>query len=212
MPQQQPTRLGLTGGIGSGKSTVAGMFTALGVVVIDADAISRSLTAPRGAAIEAIKLQFGEAMIGEDGGLDRIRMRELVFADFGVKTRLENIIHPLIKLEMQQQDRVAVDSGAKLIVYDVPLLVESPNWRPMLDQVLVVDCLEKTQIDRVILRNNLKTEDIKKIMASQASRKMRNSAADMLIFNDSISIEQLRLQVTQIAQYFERQFDERKKF
>jgi dephospho-CoA kinase len=212
MPQQQPQRLGLTGGIGSGKSTVAGMFTALGVVVIDADAISRSLTASHGAAIEAIKLQFGDVMISEEGGLDRNRMRELVFTDIGAKTRLESIVHPLIKLEMRQQDRVAVDSGAKLIVYDVPLLVESPHWRPVLDQVLVVDCLEQTQIDRVILRNSLKTKDIKKIITSQASRKMRNSAADMLIFNDSISIEQLRLQVTQVAQYFERQFDERKKF
>jgi dephospho-CoA kinase len=212
MPQQQPQRLGLTGGIGSGKSTVAGMFTALGAVVIDADAISRSLTAPHGAAIEAIKLQFGDAMISEDGGLDRNRMRELVFTDIDAKTHLESILHPLIKLEMQRQDQVAVGSGAKLIVYDVPLLVESPHWRQMLDQVLVVDCLEQTQIDRVILRNSLKTEHIKKIIASQASRKMRNSAADMLIFNDSISIEQLRLQVTQVAQYFERQFDERKKF
>jgi dephospho-CoA kinase len=212
MPQQQPQRLGLTGGIGSGKSTVAGMFTALGVVVIDADAISRSLTASHGAAIEAIKLQFGDVMISEEGGLDRNRMRELVFTDIEAKTRLESIVHPLIKLEMRQQDRVAVDSGAKLIVYDVPLLVESPHWRPVLDQVLVVDCLEQTQIDRVILRNSLKTKDIKKIITSQASRKMRNSAADMLIFNDSISIEQLRLQVTQVAQYFERQFDERKKF
>jgi dephospho-CoA kinase len=212
MPQQQPQRLGLTGGIGSGKSTVAGMFTALGAVVIDADAISRCLTAPRGAAIQAIKLQFGDAMISDDGSLDRNRMRDLVFTDSGAKTRLENIIHPLIKHELQQQDRVAVDSGAKLIVYDVPLLVESTHWRPMLDQVLVVDCLEQTQIDRVILRNSLKTEDIKKIIASQASRKMRNSAADMLIFNDSISLEQLRQQVAQVAQHFERQFDERKKF
>jgi dephospho-CoA kinase len=212
MPQQQPQRLGLTGGIGSGKSTVAGMFTALGAVVIDADAISRCLTAPHGAAIQAIKLQFGDAMISADGSLDRNRMRDLVFTDSGAKTRLEDIIHPLIKLEMQQQDRVAVDSGAKLIVYDVPLLVESTHWRPMLDQVLVVDCLEQTQIDRVILRNSLNTEDIKKIIASQASRKMRNSAADMLIFNDSISLEQLRRQVAQVAQHFERQFDERKKF
>jgi dephospho-CoA kinase len=212
MPKQQPQRLGLTGGIGSGKSTVAGMLTTLGAVVIDADAISRSLTAPRGGAIEEIKLQFGNAMISEDGSLDRNRMRGLVFSDIGAKTRLESIIHPLIKLEMQQQNRVAVASGAKLIVYDVPLLVESPHWRPMLDQVLVIDCLEQTQIARVILRNSLKTEDIKKIIASQASRKMRNSAADMLIFNDSISIEQLRLQVTQVAKHFERQFDERKKF
>lgn len=207
----QPTRLGLTGGIGSGKSTVAGMFEALKAIVIDADAISRSLTASRGAAIESIKKQFGEAMISADGSLDREGMRELVFTDIGAKKRLETIIHPLIKLEMQRQDQAAVASGAKLIVYDIPLLVESQNWRAILDQVLVIDCLEQTQINRVMQRNTLKQEDVKKIIASQASRKMRNSAADILIFNDSITVEHLREQVTHVAQHLLRPFDERKK-
>jgi dephospho-CoA kinase len=207
----QPTRLGLTGGIGSGKSTVASMFTALEAVVVDADAISRSLTAPHGAAIETIKHQFGEAMISADSSLDRKGMRELVFTDIGAKKRLEAIIHPLIKLEMQRQDHAAVASGAKLIVYDIPLLVESQNWRAILDQVLVIDCLEQTQINRVMLRNTLKQEDVEKIIASQASRKMRNSAADMVIFNDSITVEHLREQVTHVAQHLLRPFDERKK-
>jgi dephospho-CoA kinase len=207
----QPTRLGLTGGIGSGKSTVADVLTALGAVVIDADAISRSLTATHGAAIEAIKQQFGEAMISADGSLNRTRMRDLVFTDSGAKNRLESIIHPLIKLEIQRQDQSAILLGTNLIVYDIPLLVESPNWRPALDQVLVVDCLEQTQIERVMVRNALKQEDVKKIIANQASRKMRNSAADIVIFNDSITFEQLREQVTQVVQHIQHPFDERKK-
>ena len=207
----QPTRLGLTGGIGSGKSTVAGMLKALGAVVIDADAISRSLTAAHGAAIEAIKQQFGEAMISADGSLNRNRMRDLVFTDSDVKKRLESIIHPLIRLEIQRQEQSAISLGTKLIVYDIPLLVESANWRPVLDQVLVVDCLEQTQIERVMARNTLKQEDVKKIIANQASRKMRNSAADIVIFNDSITVEQLREQVTLIAQHLQHPFDERKK-
>ena len=207
----QSTRLGLTGGIGSGKSTVANMFSALGALVIDADAISRSLTAPHGAAIEAIKLQFGEAMINADGSLNRDRMRELVFTDISAKKRLEATLHPLIKLEMQRQDQVAVTTGTKLIVYDIPLLVESQNWRAILDQILVIDCLESTQINRVMQRNTFKQVDVEKIIASQASRKMRNSAADILIFNDSITVEQLRERVTQVVKHVQHPFDERKK-
>lgn len=210
MPDQL-TRLGLTGGIGSGKSTVANMFTALGAVVIDADAISRSLTTTHGAAIEAIKQQFGEAMISADGSLNRNRMRDLVFTDSDLKNRLESIIHPLIKLEIQRQEQTAVLLGAKLIVYDIPLLVETTNWRPVLDQVLVVDCLEQTQIERVMARNTLKQKDVKKIIANQASRKMRHGAADIVIFNDSITVEQLREQVTQVVQHLQHPFDERKK-
>lgn len=207
----QSTRLGLTGGIGSGKSTVANMFSALGALVIDADAISRSLTAPHGAAIEAIKLQFGEAIINADGSLNRDRMRELVFTDISAKKRLEATLHPLIKLEMQRQDQVAMTSGPKLIVYDIPLLVESQNWRAILDQILVIDCLESTQINRVMQRNTFKQVDVEKIIASQASRKMRNSAADILIFNDSITVEQLRERVTQVVKHVQHPFDERKK-
>jgi len=210
MPQQV-MRLGLTGGIGSGKSTVASMFAVLGALVIDADAISRSLTSPHGAAVQTIKQRFGEAMVNADGSLSRDLMRELVFTDVGAKKRLEAIIHPLVKLEMQRQDQAAVATGAKLIVYDIPLLVESQNWRASLDKVLVIDCQEQTQVKRVILRNTLKQENVEKIIASQASRKMRNNAADILIFNDSISVEHLREQVTHVAQHLLRPFDERKK-
>lgn len=207
----QPTRLGLTGGIGSGKSTVASMFATLGAVVIDADAVSRKLTAAHGQAIEAIKLEFGNAMISSDGSLDRSRMRDLVFTDANAKKRIENIIHPLIKLEMQQQDYDATKSAVNLIVYDIPLLVESSNWRPILTKILVIDCTQQTQTIRVMLRNTLRKEDVGKIMANQATRKMRNSAADILIFNDSITVDELGEQVTQVAQQLKRQFDERKK-
>ncbi|MEY4426722.1 MAG: hypothetical protein RL535_1020 [Pseudomonadota bacterium] len=207
----QPTRLGLTGGIGSGKSTVAGMFVAAGAVVIDADAISRSLTAPNGAAISTIKQEFDDAMVNADGSLNRDRMRELVFTDLNSKKRIEAIIHPLVKLEMQRQDQAAADTGVKLIVYDIPLLVESRNWRAILDTVLVVDCLEQTQSERVMLRNALRKEDVAKIIASQASRKMRNKAADILIFNDSITVKHLNEQVMYVARHLLRPFDERKK-
>jgi dephospho-CoA kinase len=198
----QNIRLGLTGGIGSGKSTVATMITSFGAAMIDADAISKRLTASNGEAISTIKEQFGELFINKDGSLNRNHMRDLIFSDSDAKRRLEKIIHPLVKIEIERQDQLAVSLGKRLIVYDIPLLVESSNWRPALDNVLVTDCLEQTQIDRVILRNGLKAEEIQKIIASQTSRKIRNSAADMLIFNDSISIEQLRQQVKQVSQHF----------
>jgi dephospho-CoA kinase len=207
----QPARLGLTGGIGSGKSTVTRMFASLGAAVIDADAASRSLTAPQGKAIEAIRLEFGDTMISADGSLDRQRMRDLIFTNPSAKNRLENIIHPLIKHEIQLQDQALAKVGVNLIVYDIPLLVESNNWRPMLNQVLVIDCLEITQIKRVMVRNTLKQEDVEKIIANQANRKIRNSAADIVIFNDSITVEQLLEQVKQVAQHFALPFDERKK-
>ena len=207
----QPTRLGLTGGIGSGKSTVANMFASLGAAVIDADAVSRRLTAPHGKAIEAITQEFGVTMISADGSLDRQRMRDLVFTSASAKKRLENILHPLIKLEIQQQDQALTNSDIDLIIYDIPLLVESPNWRPLLDRVVVIDCSEKTQIERVMVRNTLKQGDIEKIIANQSSRKIRNSAADIVIFNDSITVEQLLEQVKQVAQHFALPFDERKK-
>lgn len=207
----QPKRLGLTGGIGSGKSTVAGMFAAFGAALIDADAISRKLTTQHGAAIKPIEKKFGKDMISSDGSLDRNRMRDVVFADASAKKNLENILHPLIKLEIERQDQSAVASGAKLIVYDIPLLAESQYWRHQLDQVLVIDCQERTQIQRVTARSALKQVGVEQIIANQASRKMRNSTADILIFNDSITVEELREHVTQVAIDLQQPFDERKK-
>jgi dephospho-CoA kinase len=180
-------------------------------VVIDADAISRSLTAPHGAAIETIKQQFGETMISGDGSLNRDRMRDLAFIDSDAKKRLEGILHPLIKLEMQRQDQSAFGAAENLIVYDIPLLAESQNWRPILDRILVIDCLEQTQINRVMRRNTLKQSDVERIITNQATRKMRNSVADILIFNDSITVEELTALVKQVAKHLQQPFDERKK-
>ncbi|MEO7129732.1 MAG: dephospho-CoA kinase, partial [Rhodoferax sp.] len=127
------TRLGLTGGIGSGKSTVAQMLGDLGAAVIDADAIARSVAQPGGAAIGPIATEFGSAFITPEGALDRERMRELAFADAGAKRRLEAIIHPLVGQETQRQVDTAMQQGHRCIVFDIPLLVESRRWRQNLD-------------------------------------------------------------------------------
>ena len=195
-------RLGLTGGIGSGKSTVAQMLAECGAVVIDADALARGATQAGGAAIAAIALEFGTQMIAADGAMDRNAMRELVYADADVKRRLEAIIHPLVQQQAQQQEGRAVRAGSACIVFDVPLLVESGRWRSRLDRVLVVDCLEPTQIDRVTARSGLSRMAVEKVMASQASRAQRLQAADLVLFNDGLSLDQLRSEVLQVARHF----------
>ncbi len=195
-------RLGLTGGIGSGKSTVAQMLAECGAVVIDADALARSATQASGAAIAAIALDFGDQMIGADGAMDRDTMRELVYADANAKRRLEAIVHPLVQQQAQQQEDQAVRAGSACIVFDVPLLVESGRWRSRLDRVLVVDCLTPTQIDRVTARSALPRAAVEKIMASQASRMQRLQAADLVLFNDGLTLDQLRSEVLQVAHHF----------
>ncbi len=195
-------RLGLTGGIGSGKSTVAQILCDCGAILIDADALARSVTAPGGAAIAAIALEFGQTMISADGAMDRDAMRELVYADGAAKRRLEAIIHPLVQQQAQQQEDQAVRAGNACIVFDVPLLVESGRWRSRLDRVLVIDCLEKTQIDRVTARSALSRAAVEKIMTSQASRAQRLQAADLVLFNDGLSLDQLRSEVLQVARHF----------
>ena len=186
-----PLRLGLTGGIGSGKSTVAEMLRVRGAAVIDADAISRSLTAPYGAAISAIAAAFGEAFIDTHGALDRERMRAHVFANTEAKQTLEGIIHPLVALETQRQEKSAIEAGSHTLVFDIPLLVESGRWRGQLDRILVIDCSKETQIQRVMARNQLPLATIEKIIASQASRSVRLRAADWVICNEQISFAEL---------------------
>lgn len=188
---RNPLRLGLTGGIGSGKSTVAELLRAQGAAVIDADAISRSLTAPHGAAIAAIAAAFGEAFVGTDGALDRERMRAHVFANTQARQTLEAIIHPLVALETQRQAQFATDMGQHTLVFDIPLLVESGRWRSQLDRILVVDCSEATQIQRVTARSQLTQPMVEKIIASQVSRSQRLKAADWVICNDHISLNEL---------------------
>lgn len=195
-----PFKLGLTGGIGSGKSTVAKMLAELGAVVLDADAISRSVTAPGGAAIPAIAQAFGLQMIALDGGMDRTAMRTLVFAQPQERQRLEAIVHPLVQQAIAAQIRQAQAQGAKVAVLDIPLLVESPYWRHQVDAILVVDCSEATQIARVMERSQLSETAVRSIIASQASRAQRRAAADWIIDNDGITLEQLRAQVLSISQ------------
>jgi dephospho-CoA kinase len=182
-------RIGLTGGIGSGKSTVAALLAQQGATVIDTDLIARQLTLPGGAAIEAITSAFGTELIDATGALNRTRMRELVFADPTTKRRLEAILHPLIGIETERQARAA--EAAPAVVFDVPLLVESGRWRARVDKVLVVDCREATQIDRVVARSGWTPQAVQAVIDSQATRSQRRACADAVIFNDGITPEQL---------------------
>ena len=195
-------RLGLTGGIGSGKTTVARMLSDMGAAIIDADAIARSVTAPGGGAIAAIAAEFGAGFITAEGALDRDRMRELAFADATAKRRLEAIIHPLVGMETTRQAEQAAQAGQHCLVFDVPLLVESGRWRQQLDRVLVVDCSPQTQIERVVARSSLTREAVQKIIDAQASREHRLAAADMVIANEGLSLAALRAEVSQIAHHF----------
>lgn len=195
-------RLGLTGGIGSGKSTVGQLLVDRGATLIDADAISRATTATGGAAIAPIAAAFGATVITAQGALDRDAMRTLVFNDPGAKTRLESIIHPLVGQAITAQAQQAEDAGAMLVVFDIPLLVESGHWRRGLHQVLVVDCQESTQVARVAARSGLSTAEIEKIMAAQAPRSQRLAAADIVLYNDGLSLAQLAFETGEIATRF----------
>ncbi len=195
-------RIGLTGGIGSGKSTVGRVLTACGAALVDADAIARQLTAPGGAALAGLASRFGAQAIAADGAMDREYMRQLAFGNPAVKEQLEAIIHPLVGQEALRQSRDAVAAGCDCIIFDIPLLVESERWRQQLDRVLVVDCSEATQIERVMARNGLTREMVEKIMAAQASRAQRLAAADICLYNDGLSLAALELLVRQLAQRF----------
>ena len=195
-------RLGLTGGIGSGKSTVAGLLAELGAAVVDADAIARHLTAPNGPAIALIAATFGPDFITSTGAMDREKMRALAYSDITARQRLEAIIHPLVRHETQRQTLLAASQDHPCIVFDIPLLVESTTWREKLDWVLVVDCTPATQISRVMARNALTRDEVEKIIASQASRRHRLAAADAVIFNDRLSLVALAAEVDQVARHF----------
>jgi dephospho-CoA kinase len=195
-------RVGLTGGIGSGKSTVLAMLAKLGAAAIDADAISRSTTAANGAAIAEIERVFGPDFITAERSLDRQRMREHTFADAGARKQLEAIIHPLVGAESARQVEAALAAGAKCIVFDVPLLVESGRWRQQVDRVLVVDCSEATQVARVMSRSGLAEPEVRAIIAVQATRALRLAAADLVICNEHPSLEHLAAQVEEAARRF----------
>jgi dephospho-CoA kinase len=195
----RPLRLGLTGGIGSGKSTVARLLQARGATVIDADAIARACTQSGGQAMDAVASVFGSDFVAADGSLDRQRMRDHVFTHPLARAQLEAIVHPLVGQEIARQ---AGASEARCTVFDVPLLVESPRWRPQLDWVLVVDCTRETQIRRVFDRNGWERATIEAIVDSQSPRERRLAAADTVIFNDGNGIEHLQHEVHRWADRF----------
>jgi len=195
-------RIGLTGGIGSGKSTVLQMLAQLGAAVIDADAISRATTASGGAAIAQITRRFGSEFVTPEGALDRARMRERAYADPQARRQLEEIIHPLVAAESARLVQAALAAGVPCIVFDIPLLVESGRWRSQVDKVLVVDCSAETQVERVVARSGLGPEAVRSIMAAQATREQRLAAADIVICNEQLTLDQLRDNVVQVARSF----------
>ncbi|ASL44483.1 Dephospho-CoA kinase [Burkholderia sp. AD24] len=184
--------VGLTGGIGSGKSTVADLFAAHGVPLVDTDLIAHRITAPHGIAMPQIAAEFGAEFVAADGSLDRARMRTLVFSDDGARKRLEGITHPLIRAETERGQREA--RGPYVIVV-VPLLVESGSWKTRVNRVLSVDCSVETQISRVMTRNGFSRDQVLAIIARQATREARLAATDDVIGNDGASLESLRAQV-----------------
>lgn len=196
------TRLGLTGGIGSGKSTVANMLAACGAVVLDADQMARSVTGPGGAAIAAIAQTFGPHYVDATGALDRARMRELAFSQPASRKQLEAIVHPLVAQLTAANAQAAAAAGERLVVFDIPLLVESGHWTAQLDAIAVVDCRVQTQTERVLARNALAPEVIESIIASQASRSTRRAAADIVLYNDGLSLHALDAQVRTLAAGF----------
>jgi dephospho-CoA kinase len=183
--------VGLTGGIGSGKSAAAQVFQELGISVIDTDAIAHALTGPGGGAIEAIRVAFGADYITPEGALSRARMRELVFTDAANKRRLESILHPMIRAQTSELVQAA---RSPYVVLMVPLLVESGDYRRRCERILVVDCPEDLQLARATARSGLATGQVRAIMANQVSRAARLAAADDVIDN-SRDLPELRRQV-----------------
>ncbi|WP_322106086.1 dephospho-CoA kinase [Paraburkholderia sp. J41] len=191
--------VGLTGGIGSGKSTVADLFAARGVSLVDTDVIAHRVTAPHGVAMAPIAAQFGPEFVAADGSMDRARMRALVFGDEAARKRLEAITHPLIRAETEREIREA--HGAYVMAV-VPLLVESGSWKARVDRVLTVDCSVQTQIARVMRRNGFAREQVLAIIARQATREMRLAAADDVIVNDETSLDALANDVDALHQTY----------
>jgi dephospho-CoA kinase len=186
--------VGLTGGIGSGKSAAAEEFARLGATVVDTDAIAHELTAPGGAAIEGVRMLFGDAFIDPSGAMDRRRVRELVFGDPSARKRLEGLLHPMIREESKR--RIIAATGP-YVVHVVPLLVESSDYRGRVDRVLVVDCPERAQFSRVSARSGLSEEEVRRIIAAQIPRAQRLAAADDVIDNSG-SLEDLCRQVQEL--------------
>lgn len=203
MAARRSFRLGVTGGIGSGKSTFSAMLAERGAALVDADALSRSVTAAGGAAIAAVAAQFGPTFITSDGAMDRERMRQLAFEDAHARERLQAIVHPLVGAAIAQACRQAEQDGLRLIVLDIPLLTESGHWPARLDGVAVVDCPPAMQVERVRRRSGLQEEAVHAIMATQSPRPQRLAAADWVVFNGAgTTLADLRTKAHQIARSF----------
>jgi dephospho-CoA kinase len=175
--------IGLTGGIGSGKSTVADLLVAKGGALVDTDQIAHQLTAPGGAAITPIRALFGDSVIAPDGRMDRPAMRALAFSDPQARKQLEGILHPLIREQTDAQVAAAIASGVPYVLIAVPLLVEGGRWQGRYDRILVVDCPTDVQIERVMRRSQLERAQVEAIMAAQATREQRLAAATDVIDN-----------------------------
>jgi dephospho-CoA kinase len=195
--------IGLTGGIGSGKSTVAKILANAGIAVVDADALSRLLTQAGGAAMPEISQVFGASMLAADGSLNRDAMRSLMLQDASAKARIEGMLHPLVGQQIDAHLAQARRACAALAVVDIPLLVEGDSrWRSRLDAVWVVDCLPQTQMSRVQARSGWPLAQIEAVMATQASRARRLASADAVISNEGVSLDALQSQVlTLLALY-----------
>ena len=189
--------VGLTGGIGSGKTAISDQLAQLGAGVVDTDLIAHLITAPNGTAIPFIQKQFGSEFIDSNGALDRAKMRSLVFADPQTRKALEAITHPLIREETISQAKALMEINVPYLVFVIPLLIESGNWLPLLDYLIVVDCPEEAQIERVMHRSKLSRSEIERIIQAQASRQERMTHADMVIENqgglDGLQAEVLKL-------------------
>lgn len=194
----KPLIIGVTGGIGCGKTTVCDLFAARGASLIDTDLIAHQLTAPHGAAMPAIAQQFGPQYANAQGALDRAKMRELVFADGAAKARLEAILHPMIRRATEQAITAATGCYVMLVV---PLLIESGAWQNRVARILVIDCPPETQIERVMMRSQLSKSQVEAIMATQVSRQARLAAADDVIDNQG-DLAALTQQIERLHQQY----------
>lgn len=192
--------IGLTGGIGSGKSTVASLFAQLGAAVIDTDKIAHQLTAAHGTALNAIRQEFGAEILTPEGALDRTKMRQRVFADATVRQRLEQLLHPMIFAQVRQE-LATVKGQVPYAILVVPLLVERTEWKELVQRIAVVDCAESSQVERVLARSALTREEAEAIMATQTTRAARLAAADDVIENHN-NLHDLNAQVETLHQRY----------
>ncbi len=191
--------IGLTGGIGSGKTAVSDLLAKFGAGIIDTDLIAHQITTAEGVATPLIEKHFGPQFIGSDGALNRNKMRALVFSNPDARKALEEITHPLIRQETIRQANQLTIAGAPYLVFVVPLLIESTNWRELIDYLVVVDCPEEIQITRVMRRSNLPRNEVESIIKAQASRQERLILADAVIENQD-SLQALEAHVRDLHQ------------